>query len=190
MSSQTGKIIEEYIKRDQWKLARRAIKRELPQAPHDHWLWTCLALTYYEERQYKKALHYSRKALALAPRCPLVLWDYAGALHMTGQEEAAIRICRRLLRRGVHSVAYGRCGEGLPWARTLLNDCRYSIGHSYSDLGKRGLAARYLRRYIAHRRRGVRSIYNLRDVKRELIELTRATKAGRRQRRKRTEGHR
>ncbi|GAG36982.1 unnamed protein product, partial [marine sediment metagenome] len=143
--------IMRYVRRDDWRRAREAIMKELRECPDDHWLLTTLALTYYEEHRYQMALRVSRKAVKLAPHCPLVLWDYAGALDMVGREREAIEVWKKLLKRGVHSVAYGPCGEGLAYAWSLLNDSRYSIACSYLDLGKVALGIRYLRAHIAHR---------------------------------------
>jgi hypothetical protein len=47
--------------------------------PTDRWLWTTLGLTFYERRRYETALQCSKRAVALAPDCPLVLWDAPAA---------------------------------------------------------------------------------------------------------------
>jgi hypothetical protein len=44
---------------------------------------------------------------------PLVLWGVAGSLDMLGRTSESVRVYRRLIRRGVDSVAHGDCGEGL-----------------------------------------------------------------------------
>lgn len=106
------KAIEEAIHSKNWRRARQLIRAELKEKPDSHWLLTRLGLTYYEERAYRKSLSYSRKALRLAPNCPLALWDYAGSLQMLGRHRTALRVYRQLLSRGVEQIAYGDCGEG------------------------------------------------------------------------------
>jgi tetratricopeptide (TPR) repeat protein len=75
--------IEKAIIRDEWLLARRLITEALVRKPQDHWLLSRLALTYYEQRQYRRALNYELKALQIEPYCPLAIWGcgntrYAG----------------------------------------------------------------------------------------------------------------
>src|SRR5262249_44519211 len=105
--------IDEAMEQDAWAEARRLLLRELAIAPDDHWLTTRLATTYYEEKDYATALGWTEKALALAPQCPLVLWDHACALDMLGREEAAIRTWRKLIDRGAARLALDECGEGV-----------------------------------------------------------------------------
>ena len=105
--------IEAAIKRDDWHGARRLIRAELRRQPDSHWLLTRLALTYYETFDYKRALAIGLQAYELAPQCPLVLWDLAGSYDMLRRHRDAIPIYRKLIRRGVESIAYDECGEGL-----------------------------------------------------------------------------
>jgi tetratricopeptide (TPR) repeat protein len=100
------KAIESAIETDDWPRARVLIRSALKRDPDSHWLLTRLGLTYYEQRQYKRAIQYSEKALALAPHCPLVLWDYAGCLEMLDRTQEALAIYRRLLRRGINRLAH------------------------------------------------------------------------------------
>ncbi len=109
--------IEALLAAEDWEAARSLIRTRLATEPDSHWLLTRLGLTYYEQRRYRQALRYEGQALRLAPRCPLVLWDYAGTLDMLGRTSEALRIYRRLIRRGVERLAFGECGEGRAWAR-------------------------------------------------------------------------
>jgi tetratricopeptide (TPR) repeat protein len=126
--------IEALIEIDDWKGARKAIVSRLRKEPQSHWLLSRLALTYYEEFEYEKALEIETQALKLAPKCPLVLWGYAGALDMLGRERKALRVYQRLVRRGVESIAYGECGEGLALARGMVADSFYRMADCYEAL--------------------------------------------------------
>jgi tetratricopeptide (TPR) repeat protein len=165
MTTPAVRRIERAMDKEDWETARRLLSREVAAHPDDHWLTTRLATAHYEQEDYAAALAWSEKALRLAPDCPLVLWDYAGALDMTGREEAAIRVWRRLIDRGAERIAADECGEGLRWAKALVNDCRYRVALSYADLGERDEALRFLREHLAHRRRGLPSLYPLREVR-------------------------
>jgi tetratricopeptide (TPR) repeat protein len=163
--------IETLIAVQDWKAARRAIRRVLREQPNSHWLVTRLALTYYEQRDYNAALAYSERALKLAPRCPLVLWDYGGVLDMLGRKREAIQVFRRLVRRGAQSLAYGECGEGIAKARALVADCLYRLALCYRDLGRRSRAAKFFEQHIASRGPGCRSIYPVREVRKKYRDM-------------------
>ena len=64
---------------------------ELRRKRDDHWLLSRLALTHYEQRQYRRALHYELKALQIAPYCHLVVWGYAGTLEMLERNKEALQ---------------------------------------------------------------------------------------------------
>ncbi len=164
-----------FEKKRDWKNAAAANRTFIAQYPESHWFLTKQSEYYYELKQYGRALKHARKALQLAPHCPLVLWDYAGALHMLDQTEQARLVYRRLLRRGVEHIAYGQCGEGYRWAENLLCDCLYKIGTGYADEGKTRLAIRYLRRHLVSRRPGLRSLFPAKNVRRKLADLEKKT---------------
>jgi len=166
-----SKEIEELIDAENWKGARQLIRAALRKEPDSHWLLTRLGLTYYEEGNYEKALFYEAQALRLAPRCPLVLWDYAGTLDMLGQNRKAIAIYRKLIKRGVDKIANGECGEGMAWARGLVADCLYRIAKCYEKLGEQKKALSYYVRHLERRGPGSRSIYPIGEVKRVVREL-------------------
>jgi hypothetical protein len=98
----------------------------------------------------------------------LVLWDYAGALDMLERKEEAIQIFRGLIRRGISRMAHGRCGEGISWAKGLVNDSRYKLGLIYAGKGDYQTAKKYIRDCIASRKKGCYSIYDLREAKKDL----------------------
>lgn len=118
-----GKRIAKLFEQEEWGEARELLLRELANDPSDHWLLTRLGTTYYEERQYAKALELAEQAHAIAPECPLVLWDLAGACLALGDGERARAIYQGILDRGFDDLAFGECGEGEEWARGLLADC-------------------------------------------------------------------
>ena len=169
--------IENAIRRDDWKGARRLIRAALRRQPDSHWLVTRLSLTYYEEHDYERALIIEKRAYEVAPHCPLVLWDLAGTFDMLGRHRKAIAIYRRLIRRGVQSIAFGNCGEGLAWARSLVADCWYRLAICQTEIGRRTDAVSSYKRHLAMRGPGCHSIYPLKDVRRRLHTLT-TTKHG------------
>jgi tetratricopeptide (TPR) repeat protein len=158
-----------FLKEEKYAEARTILLELLKDEPDSHWLLTRLSGTYFEEKNYYKALEYVEQALKISPHCPLVLWDYAGTLDMLERNVDALRVYKNLVRRGVNRIAYGECGEGIWWARSLVNDCRYRVGLLYASMGEFQLAGKYIKTYIANHSRNNPSIYPLRDVKKELL---------------------
>jgi tetratricopeptide (TPR) repeat protein len=165
MKRDSGATLEKLIDKEDWEKARKLIRTELRRKPDDHWLLTRLALTYYEQRQYRRALHYNLKALQAAPYCPLAIWDYAGTLSMLDYNREALAIYRWLISWGEECLAYGDCGEGLPAARSMIADCYFRVGGVLDEQGQLKRALKALDEYFAMRRRGVRSIYSLREAR-------------------------
>ena len=173
--------IEAAIHSEKWKKARKLIRAELKKKPTSHWLLTRLGLTYYEERAYRVALSYEKQALKLAPRCPLVLWDYAGSLQALGKHRLALRVYCRLTSRGLDSIAFGECGEGKAWARSLIADSFYRQAISYVKVGRRKAAINAYRAHLRMRGPGCKSIYPVMMVKKELAALAGGNSAGKHQ---------
>jgi tetratricopeptide (TPR) repeat protein len=164
--------IEEAIERDDWEKARLLIRQWLSREPNNHWLLTRLGLTYYERKQYKRALHYELKALQVEPYCPLVIWDYAGTLDMLGRKREALSIYRWLTTWGEERLAYGPCGEGIQAARSLIADCFYRMGAILEEQGQRKRAVAAFREHLSRRTRGTRSIYPLSQARRKYANLS------------------
>ena len=120
--SQVAARIEVLIAEERWAETRRLIRGLLKERPDNHFMLSRLALTHYEQRNYWRAMKLERRALVLAPHCPLALWGLAGTNHMLGHLEEASRIYRCLIRRGAPRLARGRCGREFAklaaWSRT------------------------------------------------------------------------
>jgi tetratricopeptide (TPR) repeat protein len=160
--------IEALIEADDWKGARNAITVSLRREPESHWLLSRLALTYYEEFEYEKALELDERALALAPDCPLTLWGYAGSLEMLGREREALKIYQGLIDRGARTIAHGECGEGLARARGLVADSYYRMATCYESLGQKKKAMDAFETHLDLRGPGCQSIYPLGELRMEL----------------------
>jgi len=167
----SGKAIEQAIARDEWLRARRLIRLALSRKADDHWLLSRLALTYYEQRQYRRALNYELKALQIEPYCPLAIWGYAGALAMLERHKEALQLYRWLISWGEDRLAYGPCGEGIQRARSLIADCFYRIARIQERMGQRKRALQSFNEHLSRRKRGTRSIYPLKAVKADMKAL-------------------
>jgi tetratricopeptide (TPR) repeat protein len=143
------KKIDTAFSREDWGVARTLILQELDKDPENHWLLTRLSTTYYEQHRYQEALEQVEKAFKITPRCPLVLWDYAGILAAMGQSNEALKIYSALIKKGPRWVGEeNACGEGLEWALSLLADCIFRAGVCWAHLKKNEIALRWFQAFL------------------------------------------
>lgn len=157
---------------ESWHEARELIVERLLSEPSSHWLLTRLATTYYETYDYAQALEIAKRAERIAPTCPLVLWDVAGALDMLERYEEAIQIYQRLVDLGIDELSAGECSEGRARGRGLHADALYRLGLSRAKNNQVPEAKVAFERSLAERGPGCRSIYRLADLKRALRETS------------------
>jgi tetratricopeptide (TPR) repeat protein len=152
------------------------LRRRLEAEPRHHWLLTRLSSVYYEEGRYLLALKYAEKAFSEAPSCPLVLWDYAGALQMLGRHDEALDLYARIVTRGVNAIALGECGEGRAWARGLVSDSHYRASLSLKAVGNERASLSAFEQCLDLRGPGCRSIYRLTELNAPDVVATRPNK--------------
>jgi len=158
-------LICELTNKHEYKKALPLILKELKKDPDNAFLLDRLSMIYYEQHKYRKALAASKKANELVKNDPLYIWNYACDLMMVGRKEDAIQQFKRILKKGLQTVAFGKGGEGLQWAKSLVNDCRGCIGECYGDLKDYPLAIKWIRSHLRNRRAGIPSIFKAEEVK-------------------------
>ena len=159
------------LEAEDYEGARAVLKARLRADPEDHWVLTRLGTTYYEERRYEEALRYGLRAYAVAPKCPLVLWDLAGTHEMLEHEDEALQLYDRLVARGVERIAFDECGEGRAWARGVVADAHYRRARVLQARGRRRAALNAFDAHLAMRGPGCRSIYDIGSVRTERAAL-------------------
>ncbi len=165
-----GQQIDDLIVAEQWEQARALIEKALKKEPQSHWLLTQLGETYYEQRQYKKALELLLQSRDIVPDCPLTLWHLANTLDALGYDAGAIRLYTWLLR-SKKTAEDDPCWESEAWADALKTDCVYRLGLTFKHAGRDELAAYCLRKYLALQAVGVEGSYPAEDARRHLQEL-------------------
>ena len=159
-----SKEIDMCFDNDDWSRAVDILQNALDKNPDDHWILTRLSSVYYEMKEYDKALQLSNRAMKIAPACPLALSNHASVLDMSKREKEAINIWNILIKKRIDEVAYGECGEGRTWAKSLINDAVYRIGLSYLDIGEKKKALEYFGIHLKNRERGVFSNFSRKEV--------------------------
>ena len=148
--------------RDDSELLR--LRLQLKAEPRHHWVLTRISSEYYEQGKYALALKYAEKAFAEVHSCPLVLWDYAGALQMLGRHSEALDLYARIVTRGINRLANGECGEGKAWARGLVSDSHYRASLSLKAIGNEKASLSAFAQCLDLRGPGCRSIYRLNEL--------------------------
>lgn len=164
-------LVNQYFDNKDYHSAIGLLKEELKKLPNDHWLNAQLAISYYELRDYKTALQFSEKAVQLSPNCPLALDYHASILLTNGKVEEALHIWNNLLDKDLNEIAYGECGEGIRFAKSLLNDVRFSVGDAYMELNNKEKALSYYKSHLANRQKGIFSNIKRSEVLKEISKI-------------------
>ncbi len=146
-ASTNDRQIETLLEAGQWDQARKSIEQALIDDPNNHWLLTQLGVTFYEQRDYEKAVRKLLASFDILPTCPLTLWNLAGAVDAIGNSPKAIGIYTTLLR-SKHTAADDPCWESQEWTDALKTDCVYRIGVCLKRLKKWKGAEDCFRNYI------------------------------------------
>ena len=170
-SLEITRLVNEYFDQEDYRAAISLLQKEIAQHPDEHWPYAQLAISHYELKEYEAALRHSEKAMSLSPNCPLTLDYHASILLANGQTEQALAIWKQLLRKNLDEVAYGECGEGMRFAKSLLNDVRFSVGDAYLELKDKEKALFYYKAHLGNRQKGIFSNLKRSEVVSEINQL-------------------
>ena len=165
-----GSGIGDLIEKEDWKAARKAIRRELVDDPDNHWLLTQLGVTYYEERKYRDALKPLLAAFDLVPDCPLTLWNLAGTAVALGKPEIAIPIFAWILRSET-SAEDDSCWESDEWTAALKTDCVYRVGMCFKHMKRWNPADHCFRQYVNLLLAGMKGMYPIEDAAEQIRQV-------------------
>jgi tetratricopeptide (TPR) repeat protein len=155
--------IDRLFQHCKWEKARQLLEAERKKDPQDHWLLTQLAVTFYEQRQYAKALRLLLASRKIVGDCPLTLWNLAGTLDALGKRANAIKIYKWLLA-STRSPQEDPCWESKEWTAALKTDCVFCMGDCFRHLGKLKKAERFYRQYLELLLMGADGSYSIEDV--------------------------
>lgn len=158
--------LDRAIARGAWGAAERLARSLLKETPSNHTLFTAEANALYEQYKYRQALRSARRGLKLAPRCPQLLLQAAGALDMLGEEKAAIALYDDIIRQGRRGLTRGPCAESALTAEGILADAYFRIARCRLDLGELWPGIDALQRFISKWSRA--STYSLSEGRRLL----------------------
>lgn len=120
---QWSNMQKEFAKRRNDKSALVAYMKKKSRAfPNEYYLKTLLAENLIDLGKYRDALKYGKEAYTQEPSDMLVVYDYGNALYCNGYYDKAIQVLDIILQTDINVIAFGDYGEGLRWAKKLLND--------------------------------------------------------------------
>jgi tetratricopeptide (TPR) repeat protein len=141
----------------------------------DHEALVRAGLQLHESRHYARALHYFEKAARLATECPVAGYNRANAMHMLGRDEEAYSILLELI--SVDATELGlRCPDAQ--AHSLQLDAHFLL--FWVVLQHRGFCAEafeYANEHLRRRRRGLQSVWSVREVRADIARMWREWKS-------------
>jgi tetratricopeptide (TPR) repeat protein len=170
-NKEISELINECFANEDYKSAIDFLNQKIGDYPDDHWLFAQLGISYYELKEYDKALQFSSKAVELSPKCPLSLDYYAMILFANQHTEQALQIWNNLLNTEINELAYDQCGEGLNFTKSLINDIRFALGDVYVELNDKRKALSYYKSHLQNRHRGLYSNYTKKQVEKEINQI-------------------
>jgi tetratricopeptide (TPR) repeat protein len=127
-------------------------------------------LCFHESFRYAKALPLFRKAFRLAPECPSAIYNLANTLHMLAREKEAQILLSKLIQKSSAELATGCASLRQP--NSFRSDALYLMFHVmlYSTRSW-SKAFPFAQRHLRNRKRGLKSAWSVRTIRREIAEL-------------------
>ena len=134
MPTRTGKMFQSKLEslksESNWTGMIRMLKRYAMRYPNEYYIYQQLAATLYCDSvsQFKLAYKYAERAMIIEPEDDLNIYTYACALYYVGQLDKSLEHFTKIINKDIHEIAYGEHGEGVRYAKQLLNDAVYMTG--------------------------------------------------------------
>jgi len=170
--NQIQETIHSLKQQGDWARLEKFLMACVEAYPEEYYFLTELSSVYYVKGNATEALATSQKAMAIEPRDVLVIYHYGMALFLNNQFNEAITQFYRIQCRKLHTIAYGQYGEGMKWAKSIVNDAVYMIGAAYMEKGDYKKAGKWIQRHLFHRRSGIYSDFTKRQVEKRLHTLS------------------
>lgn len=159
-----SKKLNSLYEKGKWNNAKKLLKKELLKFPNEYFLITSLAQVSYNLAQFEESLNYSQRALTIEPNDVLVNYDYGCTLAALDKNKEAIEQWELILEKGIDEIAYGKFGEGLKWAKSILNNTRYRKAMCLVEIRNVEDANRLIEEHLANRQRGIYSDFTKKQV--------------------------
>ena len=157
-----------------WNGIITMLKRYASKYPNEYYIFQQLAQTYYIESigQFQLACQCAEKAFNMEPDDDLNIYTYACSLYYVGRLEESFDLFSRMTSKNVDAIAYGEHGEGLLYAKSLINDSIYMMGVICQKRQQYKEAEELFTKHLANRRRGQYSDFSRKQVMNHILRIT------------------
>lgn len=159
-----------------WAGQIKMLKRYAGKYHNEYYVYQQLASTLYIESiaQYQEAVQYAERAMSMEPDDDLNIYTYACALYYVGQLDDAYKYFSKIIAKDVNEIAYGEHGEGIRYAKGLINDSVFMMGSICQDQHKYDEAKDYFTRHLENRKPFQYSDFTKKQVMSHLSEVANA----------------
>lgn len=177
MSARSGKLFQsklESLKRESnWTGMIKMLKKYAMKYPNEYYVYQQLAATLYIESiaQYQLAFQYAERAMNMEPNDDLNIYTYACALYYVGQLEKSFEYFTKIIKKDILEIAYGEHGEGVRYAKQLINDSVYMTGVVCQDMHRYNEAKNYFMLYLENKKPFQYSDFTKKQAMNHLLEL-------------------
>jgi len=160
-----------YFENNDWENAKVLIENEIIKFPNEYFLITSLSKVYYNLKSFDKSLKLAKEAFEIEPNDVLVLYDYACVLAAHNKNEKALKYWNIILNKNINDIAYGQFGEGLKWAKSIINDSRFRKSLCLIEVGELKEAKQLIVKHLKDRKRGIYSDFTKKQILKKKDEL-------------------
>lgn len=157
-----------------WNGLITMLKRYASKYPNEYFIYQQMAATYYIERigKYQLASQCAEYAYNMEPNDDLNIYTYACSLYYVGRLDESFDLFSKITSKEVHAIAYGEHGEGIRYAKSLINDSIYMMGVICQDKHQYKEAKELFMKHLANRRRGQISDFAKKQVISHITSIT------------------
>ena len=157
-----------------WNGIITMLKRYASKYPNEYYIYQQLAQTYYIESigKYQLALKCAENAFNMEPDDDLNIYTYACSLYYVGRLDESFDLFSKITSKDVNVIAYGEHGEGLLYAKSLINDSIYMMGVICQDKLQYNEAKELFMKHLVNRRRGQYSDFSREQVLNHILRIT------------------
>ena len=178
MPSKVGKRFQSKLDmlkhKSDWNGIITMLKRYASNYPNEYYIFQQLAQTYYIKciGQFQLACQCAEKAFNMEPDDDLNIYTYACSLYYVGRLDESFDLFSKITSKDVDAIAYGEHGEGLLYAKSLINDSIYMMGVICQDKLQYKEAKELFMKHLVNRRRGQYSDFTKKQVLNHILRIT------------------
>ena len=178
MPSNVGKRFQSKLDmlkhKSDWNGIITMLKRYASKYPNEYYIFQQLAQTYYIKciGQFQLACQCAEKAFNMKPDDDLNIYTYACSLYYVGRLDESFDLFSKITSKDVDAIAYGEHGEGLLYAKSLINDSIYMMGVICQDKLQYKEAKELFMKHLVNRRRGQYSDFSREQFLNHILRIT------------------